>query len=72
MLALACWPWLVGLSALRQRKEWDSVGVNQSSLLYSSVSGGGPFTFSNQQGTVVHDLSVDDKDYISVAEEVIK
>ena len=51
----------------------DSVGVNHSFLiLYSFVSGGGPFTFSNQQGTVVHDLSVDDKDYISVAEEVIK
>lgn len=47
------------------------MGVNQIFLLHFSVSGGGPFTFSNQQGTVVHDLSLDDKDYISVAEEVI-
>ena len=36
------------------------------------IQGGGPFTFSSQQETVVHDLSTDDKDYISVAEEVMK
>ena len=39
-------------------------------LLFCSVSGGGPFTYSSQQETVVHDLPTDDKDYISVAEEV--
>ncbi|CAH3024597.1 unnamed protein product [Porites evermanni] len=32
--------------------------------------GGGPFTYSSQQETVVHDLPTDDKDYISVAEEM--
>lgn len=35
------------------------------------ISGGGPFTFTSQQETVVHDLPSDDKDYISVAEEVM-
>ena len=39
-------------------------------LLFCSVSGGGPFTYSSQQEKVVHDLPTDDKDYISVAEEV--
>ena len=37
---------------------------------FCSVSGGGPFTYSSQQETVVHDLPMDDKDYISVVEEV--
>ncbi|XP_029212832.2 poly [ADP-ribose] polymerase tankyrase-1-like [Acropora muricata] len=32
--------------------------------------GGGPFTFSSQQETIVHDLPTDDKDYVSVAEEM--
>ncbi|KAK2573093.1 Poly [ADP-ribose] polymerase tankyrase-1 [Acropora cervicornis] len=32
--------------------------------------GGGPFTFSSQQETIVHDLPTDDKDYVSVAEEI--
>ena len=39
-------------------------------FLFCSFSGGGPFTYSSQQETVVHDLPTDDKDYISVAEEV--
>ena len=39
---------------------------------YFFFPGGGPFTFSSQQETIVHDLPTDDKDYVSVAEEVSK
>ena len=50
---------------------WMALTIHTSISLFL-FPGGGPFTFSNQQETIVHDLSTDDKDYVSVAEEVRK
>ena len=50
---------------------WMAVTIHTSISLFL-FPGGGPFTFSSQQETIVHDLPTDDKDYVSVAEEVSK